>query len=191
MSFNKDEKIGQIGQKVVEEYFNFMKRKGAIKDWCETKHFIFQHLGLNYETDYVLWTRKGTTAGSEVKCLAGTKWVKKEGKWSEQPLDTHCIEAWQDDAKTRRPGWIKAAKSNKLRWIFIYNRWQKKVYRYDAHIFYNKFLEAEPSLHLVRCKQKKQDNQGWIFLFNMEDKDWGFKDTWNGGWDSNPQGFGS
>jgi len=187
-NFKSDNKIGQEGQNTLEDFFSSLKDRGVITGFCNTEHFVFLHLGLDYECDYVLWKKAPNrwsppqTWGAECKSVAGSGKDKRTGELI--VYDTTVIEAWQDDAKTKRPGWYKAAKEGKLDYIYIENRYQGRIYCYDAKELLDFVDNTLQDWNLTRCWQSG-DDRGWIFRFGWMSKQHGFKSYFhkvNGRW---------
>lgn len=173
-NFNTDNAIGRETQTKIENFFDFMKQKKLITEWCNTEHFIFKHLGLDFECDYVLWSKIDWTEktwGAEAKSVAGCG-KGRDGKTF--AYSSTVLEAWQDDAKTKRPGWWKTAAEDKLDYIYIENRYEEVIYCYDARVMYAWCQENLQDWMLTRCWQKG-DDKGWIFKFDWMSKAHGFR----------------
>ena len=164
-NFNTSLTQGERGGAKCEDFFDYLKGANSIKDWCRTPHYLYDHLGIDAENDYVFWM-KTQTKGAEVKTLAG---VRFDGT----PCSTGVIEFWKDDAKTKRAGWWKSVEKNHLNFIFFVNEFTDKVYVFDALTLKNYLDNSNP--YLTRCKDPQQaNNYGWIAFFNWEDEKQGW-----------------
>ena len=56
-NFKTSLKQGDRGEKKAEGLFDWCKARGTIQDYAKTPHYIYQHLGLDGENDYILWNK--------------------------------------------------------------------------------------------------------------------------------------
>jgi hypothetical protein len=161
--------VGNEGEKVAEDLFDFIKNKKQIKDWTRTPHYTFEHHGLDYEYDYLFVIDK-KRKGIEVKCLAGED---DDGI----RYASAVIEVWKDNDRTVRPGWWKSQEAGVLNFVYIVNRRDRKIYCFSSTVLYN-WINSQTHLFLTRCRNKNTSNKGWITLFKWEDEAAGWRGTW-------------
>jgi len=165
-NFGTSLKQGDRGEAKVEDFFNYLQSVGNIKGWTKTPHYLYEHLGIDAENDYVIWNSNRGTKGIEVKTLAGTKWTG-------EACDTGVIEIWKDDAKTKRAGWWKSVEIGHLNFLFFVNEFTDCVYVFDALKLKTHYENGNP--YLTRCKDPNQaNNYGYISFFGWENADQGW-----------------
>jgi|TARA_R110000796_G_scaffold228256_4_gene345271 hypothetical protein len=155
--FNYSLALGDLGE---QKFVEMMARRS-----CTSKklHHVQDFLGKNYEYDYDVWNSEGGKSTFEVKCLAGAS----EGG---ARYHTAVIEAWANDDKTRRPGWMRAVEADVLKYVVFFNRHDEAFYSFNAKTLYA-FVKAEQYLTNTRTNR---DCSGWICKVRWNDKEAGF-----------------
>lgn len=174
-SFWTSLEVGDDGEEYCIDLFNVWKKSGKLKDWTKVPHFVYQHLGIDGENDFVWELPNRKTLGAETKSLAGGK--------NGRGYPTGVIEVWKDNEKTLRAGWWKATELGILNYLFFVNRFDNTIYVFETKELKNWIQKDNP--YLTRCDDGNKNDKGWITKFGWKDKDKGFfkafkkeNDTW-------------
>lgn len=155
---------GDKGEAYCMDLFNVWKNSGKLKDWNKVSHYVYQHLGIDGENDFVWELPNRKTLGAETKDLAGGK----NGKG----YSTGVIEVWKDNDKKIRAGWWKATELGILDYLFFVNEFDKTIYVFKSRELKDWIEKNNPPLG--RCNDGNKDDKGWITKFGWKDKDKGF-----------------
>jgi len=159
-NFKTSLKQGDRGEKKAEGLFEWCKDRGTIQDYAKTPHYIYQHLGLDGENDYILWNKNRSTTGVEVKTLSGCNQQKTFG------YDTMVIEEWKDNYGSVRAGWWIATEAGHLDYLIFVNEWTDKLYWFKTTTLKN-YIE-ENNLRKTSCNDGNINNKGQIVRIGWE-----------------------
>ena len=162
--FSSSLSSGDKGEAYCMDLFDVWKNIGKLKDWTKVPHYVYEHLKIDGENDFVWWLPNRKTLGIESKDLAGGK--------NGRGYSTGVIEVWKDNEKTLRAGWWKATELGILDYLFFVNEFDKTIYVFKTKELKGWIEVANPPLG--RCNDGNQNDKGWITKFGWKDKDKGF-----------------
>ena len=166
---------GDKGEAYCMDLFDHMKNTRHLRDWTKVPHFVYSHLKIDGENDFVWELSRGITKGVEAKDLAGGK--------NGRAYPTGVIEVWKDNEKTLRAGWWKATELGILDYLFFVNEFDKTIYVFKTKELKGWIEKTNP--YLTRCDDGNKNDKGWITKFGWKDKDKGFLNAFkkeNGTW---------
>jgi len=157
-------KQGERGERLTESFFEQLKEMKVIRDWKRTDHWVFQHCGLDWETDYILYNKEGQTKGAEVKTLSGL--------YKGSPCATFVIESWKDNNFKVRPNWWTATTNGFLHIVVIVNERTGLIHFFSAPKLQRWIIENDPALTFCR-NENQQNRNGRIVKVGWENKEAG------------------
>jgi len=164
-NFNTSNVIGEKAQVIVAEILQKQKDSGAIKAFKRTEHTEYWNKGLDYETDFIYKTLKGSLIFLEVKSLKGSN--KKD-----QPYPTLCVEAYKDNQMEKRPGWWRMAEvceeNGGLARIVFFNRHNNTLYFHDS-VKLKETISSIPEYKYRWADDNNEDDSGWLAKIDWDD----------------------
>jgi len=167
-NFNTSLKQGDRGERKAETLFDWCKARGTIQDYAKTPHYIYEHLGLDGENDYILWNKNRSTTGVEVKTLSG---ASAKG----YAYDTMVIEEWKDNYGSVRAGWWRATEAGHLDYLIFVNEHTDKLYWFKTQILKD-YIEKS-NLRKTSCRDGNIHNKGQIVRIGWECEEAGWSLT--------------
>ncbi len=165
-NFHTSLKQGDRGERRAEELFDWLKGRKHLMDWAKTPHYIYEHLGLDGENDYIFWNKNRSTTGLEVKTLSGCNQQKTYG------YDTMVVEEWKDNYGKVRAGWWIATEAGHLNYIIFVNEYTNKLYWFKTSIL--KDYISSRNLYKTSCNDGNVHNKGQIVKIPWECKEAGW-----------------
>tara|TARA_R100001463_G_scaffold70451_1_gene124101 strand:+ start:2793 stop:3362 length:570 start_codon:yes stop_codon:yes gene_type:complete len=152
-------KQGDRGERRAEELFDHLKDRKQLLDWAKTPHYIYEHLGLDGENDYIFWNKNRSTTGLEVKTLSG---ASPTG----YGYSTMVVEEWKDNRGTVRAGWWTATEAGHLNYIIFVNEHTNKLYWFKTVILKD-YIQSK-NLYKTSCRDGNVHNKGQIVKIPWE-----------------------